>query len=153
MNKFRMKNLQMLVATDVAARGLDVKDISHIINYNLPDDNEVYIHRSGRTGRAGKKGISIVIVNLKEKYKIKKIESMLKKKFFIKSVPTGKQICEKQLLGLVDKMEKIEKARRGLETGNRFGAPVSRERGAPGMRRGHEADGLAACLPVQVVGG
>jgi ATP-dependent RNA helicase DeaD len=108
MNKFRIKNLQMLVATDVAARGLDVKDITHIINYNLPDENEVYIHRSGRTGRAGKKGISIAIVNLKEKNKIRNIELMLKKKFEMKPVPGGKEICEKQMLSLVDKMEKIE---------------------------------------------
>jgi len=108
MHKFRIKNLQMLVATDVAARGLDVKDISHIINYNLPNENLIYTHRSGRTGRAGKKGISIAIVNLKEKHKIKEIESKLQKKFELKSIPSGKEICEKQLLNLVDKMEKIE---------------------------------------------
>jgi len=108
MHKFRIKNLQMLVATDVAARGLDVKDISHIINYNLPNENLIYTHRSGRTGRAGKKGISIAIVNLKEKHKIKEIESKLQKKFELKSIPSGKEICEKQLLNLVDKMEKVE---------------------------------------------
>ena len=108
MHKFRIKNLQMLVATDVAARGLDVKDISHIINYNLPNENLIYTHRSGRTGRAGKKGISIAIVNLREKHKIKEIESKLQKKFELKSIPSGKEICEKQLLNLVDKMEKIE---------------------------------------------
>ena len=108
MHKFRIKNLQMLVATDVAARGLDVKDISHIINYNLPDENIVYTHRSGRTGRAGQKGISIAIVNLKEKYKIKTIEAKLQKKFTLNPVPGGKEICEKQLLHLVDKMQTIE---------------------------------------------
>ncbi len=108
MHKFRIKNLQVLVATDVAARGLDVKDISHIINYNLPDDNDTYTHRSGRTGRAGKKGTSIVIVNLKEKYKIKRIESKLLKKFKIEPVPGGKSICEKQVISLVDKLQKIE---------------------------------------------
>jgi len=108
MHKFRIKNLQMLVATDVAARGLDVKDISHVINYNLPHDNLIYTHRSGRTGRAGKKGISIAIVNLKEKYKLKQIESKLKKKFELKSIPGGKEICEKQVLNFVDKMDKIE---------------------------------------------
>jgi len=108
MNKFRVKNLQMLVATDVAARGLDVKDISHIINYSLPNENLIYTHRSGRTGRAGKKGISIAIVNLKEKHKIKKIESKLQKKFELRAIPSGKEICEKQLLNLVDKMDKIE---------------------------------------------
>ncbi len=108
MHKFRIKNLQMLVATDVAARGLDVKNISHIINYNLPDENNIYTHRSGRTGRAGRKGVSIAIVNLKEKYKIKRIESKLQKKFEVKLVPGGKEICEKQLLMLVDKLQKIE---------------------------------------------
>ncbi|RQW06599.1 DEAD/DEAH box helicase, partial [candidate division KSB1 bacterium] len=108
MHKFRIKHLQMLVATDVAARGLDVKDITHIINYNLPDENEAYIHRSGRTGRAGQEGTSIAIVNLKEKYKIKHIEAKLKKKFTTKTVPSGDEVCEKQLLYLVDKLEKIE---------------------------------------------
>ncbi len=108
MHKFRIKHLQMLVATDVAARGLDVKDITHIINYNLPDENDIYIHRSGRTGRAGQEGISIAIVNLKEKYKIKHIEAKLKKKFTMKIVPSGDEVCEKQVLYLVDKLEKIE---------------------------------------------
>lgn len=108
MHKFRIKNLQMLVATDVAARGLDVKDITHIINYNLPDENDVYTHRSGRTGRAGQRGVSIAIVNLREKHKIRMIESRLKRKFEQKRVPTGTEICEKQLFNLVDKMEKIE---------------------------------------------
>jgi len=108
MYKFRIKHLQMLVATDVAARGIDVKDITHIINYNLPDEDELYIHRSGRTGRAGQTGISIVIVNLREKYKIKKFEAKVQKKFAMKVVPGGKEICEKQILNLVDRMEKIE---------------------------------------------
>ncbi|MFH2001331.1 MAG: DEAD/DEAH box helicase [Planctomycetota bacterium] len=108
MQKFRFKNLQMLVATDVAARGLDVKDLTHIINFNLPDENETYTHRSGRTGRAGRKGTSIAIVNLKEKFKIRNIESTLMKKFDCLPVPGGKEICEKQLLCLVDKMLKIE---------------------------------------------
>jgi ATP-dependent RNA helicase DeaD len=108
MNKFRIKNLQILVATDVAARGLDVKDITHVINYNLPDETEAYTHRSGRTGRAGKKGISIVIVNLKEKYKLKQIETKLRKKMEITTIPKGQDICEKQLLNLVDKMQNIE---------------------------------------------
>ncbi|MBD3306384.1 DEAD/DEAH box helicase [candidate division KSB3 bacterium] len=108
MHKFRIKHLQMLVATDVAARGLDVKDISHIINYNLPDENDAYTHRSGRTGRAGQSGVSIAIVNLREKHKIKQIEAKLKKKFTWKAVPGGEEICEKQLLNLAEKMEKIE---------------------------------------------
>ena len=108
MHKFRIKNLQLLVATDVAARGLDVKDLTHIINYNLPDENAIYTHRSGRTGRAGKKGTSIAIVNLKEKYRIKQLESQLRKTFTQKPIPNGDAICEKQLLSLVDKLETIE---------------------------------------------
>ena len=81
MNRFRTRNLQMLVATDVAARGIDVVDLTHIINYNLPDDIEYYTHRSGRTGRAGKSGISIVIVNIKEVFRIGQIEKQIGKKF------------------------------------------------------------------------
>jgi ATP-dependent RNA helicase DeaD len=108
MQRFRLKNLQMLVATDVAARGLDVEDLTHVINYNLPDDVEIYTHRSGRTGRAGKSGISVSITHMKEKGRIAQIERMIKKKFEHKQVPNGKEICEKQLIGLVDKMEKVE---------------------------------------------
>ncbi len=108
MNKFRIKNLKLLVATDVAARGLDVENLSHIINYNLPEDLEIYTHRSGRTGRAGKKGISIVIANLKEKGKLNSIEKQISKKFTFSQIPSGKVICEKQLLHLIDKMEKVE---------------------------------------------
>ncbi len=108
MQRFRLKNLQMLVATDVAARGLDVEDLTHVINYNLPDDVEVYTHRSGRTGRAGKSGISVSICHMKEKGKIGQIEHIIKKKFEHKQVPNGKEICEKQLFNLVDKMEKVE---------------------------------------------
>lgn len=108
MNRFRHRRLQILVATDVAARGLDVNDLTHVINYNLPDDPEIYIHRSGRTGRAGKKGISISILHLKEKGKLKDVERMLGKTMECKPVPTGKDICEKQLFNLVDKVEKVE---------------------------------------------
>lgn len=108
MQKFRMRNLQMLVATDVAARGLDVEGITHIINYNLPDDGEQYTHRSGRTGRAGKSGVSIAVINLKEKYKIKNIEKTLGKKFKQEQVPSGKEICEKQLYHHIDRMEKVD---------------------------------------------
>ncbi len=97
----------MLVATDVAARGLDVDDLTHIINYNLPDELEIYTHRSGRTGRAGKFGISVVIANLKEKHKIKLIEKQLGKSFEHLSVPLGKEVCEKQLFHLIDRMEKV----------------------------------------------
>jgi len=108
MHKFRVKNLHLLTATDVAARGLDVKDLTHIINYNLPDDTISYIHRSGRTGRAGHHGISIAITNMREKYKISDIEKLLKKKFELKPVPTGNEICEKRLLNIVDRLRKTE---------------------------------------------
>ncbi|MFH1727164.1 MAG: DEAD/DEAH box helicase [Pseudomonadota bacterium] len=108
MNKFRTKTIQMLVATDVAARGLDVDNLTHIINYNLPEDNDVYTHRSGRTGRAGKDGISIVIAHLKEKYKLNQIEKKLDKQFEFKSVPGGKEICSKQLFHFIDKMQKVK---------------------------------------------
>jgi ATP-dependent RNA helicase DeaD len=108
MQRFRLKNLQMLVATDVAARGLDVDDLTHVINYNLPDELEIYTHRSGRTGRAGKSGISISIIHTKERMKIPQMERILKKKFEYKPVPGGKEICEKQLYNLVEKMEKVE---------------------------------------------
>lgn len=108
MNRFRQKHLQMLVATDVAARGIDVNDLSHVINYNLPDDLEVYVHRSGRTGRAGKSGIAISIIHTKEGRKIRDLEKMTRKQFESKPVPGGKEICEKQLFNLVDKVEKIE---------------------------------------------
>ena len=108
MQRFRNKNIQMLVATDVAARGLDVDDLTHVINYNLPDDVEIYTHRSGRTGRAGKSGISISICHTKEKFRLGQIEKMIKQKFEQKMVPSGKEICEKQLFSLIDKMEKVE---------------------------------------------
>ena len=108
MAAFRIKHVKLLVATDVAARGIDVVNLTHIINYNLPDELELYTHRSGRTGRAGRSGTSIVIANLKEKHKLKLIEKQINKKFDIKPVPLGKDICEKQLLHLVDKMEKVE---------------------------------------------
>ena len=107
MKRFREKSLQMLVATDVAARGIDVNDISHIINYNLPEDNEVYTHRSGRTGRAGKSGISIAIVNYREKNKIPQIEKNIRKNFEKLPVPNGAEICKKQLFKLIDRMEKV----------------------------------------------
>ncbi|MCL1821589.1 MAG: DEAD/DEAH box helicase [Prolixibacteraceae bacterium] len=108
MNRFRNRRLQILVATDVAARGLDVNDLTHVINYNLPDDPEVYIHRSGRTGRAGKKGISISILHLREKGKLKMIEKMLGKTIQYNPVPSGHDICERQLFNLIDKVEKVE---------------------------------------------
>ena len=108
MQKFRLNNIQLLVATDVAARGLDVDDLTHVINYGLPDDIESYTHRSGRTGRAGKTGTSIAIVHLKEKHKVKEIEKKINKKFEQGVIPSGKQICEKQLFSFVDKLEKVK---------------------------------------------
>jgi ATP-dependent RNA helicase DeaD len=108
MNRFRIRNLQILVATDVAARGLDVSDLTHIINYNLPDDLEVYVHRSGRTGRAGKNGVSVSIVHTKENGRIKDLERIIRKSFERKMVPGGKEICEKQLFNLIDRLEKTE---------------------------------------------
>ena len=104
MQKFRNKHISLLVATDVAARGLDIDDLSHIINYNLPDEAEIYTHRSGRTGRAGKKGISIIIANLKDKKRISEIERIIKKNIEPKKVFSGKEICERQLFNLIDKM-------------------------------------------------
>ena len=108
MQKFRIRNIQLLVATDVAARGLDVDDLTHVINYGLPDDSESYTHRSGRTGRAGKTGTSIAIIHLKEKRKIKEIEKNIQKKFDQGAIPSGKQICEKQLFHFVNKLEKVK---------------------------------------------
>ena len=108
MQKFRIRNLQLLVATDVAARGLDVDDLTHIINYGLPDDTESYTHRSGRTGRAGKTGTSIAIINLREKGKMREIERIIGKKFEPGTMPTAKQICEKQLLKVIDDLEKVK---------------------------------------------
>jgi ATP-dependent RNA helicase DeaD len=108
MGRFRGKQLQMLVATDVAARGLDVTELTHVINYSLPDDPEVYIHRSGRTGRAGKSGISVTIINLKETGRLKQIERIARKKFERKMVPGGDEICEKQLFHLIDRVQNVE---------------------------------------------
>ncbi len=108
MNKFRLRNLQLLVATDVAARGLDVDNVTHVINYGLPDDTEIYTHRSGRTGRAGKTGTSISIIHVKEKGKVVRIEKIINKKFEKRPIPKGDIICEKQLFNFVDKVEKVK---------------------------------------------
>jgi ATP-dependent RNA helicase DeaD len=108
MGKFRKKTIQILVATDVAARGLDVTELTHVINHKLPDQIENYTHRSGRTGRAGNKGISIVLVNGKEKGKLRSIERIIQKKFVEAKVPSGKEICQNQLMNLIDKVQNIE---------------------------------------------
>ena len=108
MQKFRQHRTQLLVATDVAARGLDVNDLTHVINYGLPDDTENYTHRSGRTGRAGKKGTSISIVHVREKGKIRIIENAIQKKFERGTLPSGKDICQKQLYRVIDDIERVD---------------------------------------------
>ena len=108
MQKFRIRNIQLLVATDVAARGLDVSDLTHVINYNLPDDVEIYTHRSGRTGRANKKGIAVSIIHSKERFKIKDIERMLRKTFIQEQIPNGLEVCKKQLFFMIDRMQNVE---------------------------------------------
>ena len=115
MQKFRIKNLQLLVATDVAARGLDVDDLTHVINYSLPDDTEVYTHRSGRTGRAGKTGISISLVHLRERHSLQQIERMVKKPFKAIPIPTGTEICGKQLFHWLNKLETVTTEHQEIE--------------------------------------
>ncbi|XCI75346.1 MAG: DEAD/DEAH box helicase [Flavobacteriales bacterium] len=107
MNRFRKRCLQFLVATDVAARGIDVSDITHVINYNLPNENETYVHRSGRTGRAGNQGVSICVIHSKETRRLRELEQKIGKKFERLMVPTGREICEKQLFHRIDKIEKV----------------------------------------------
>ncbi len=108
MKKFRDRVIRLLVATDVAARGLDVDDLTHVINYGLPEDTAVYTHRSGRTGRAGKTGVSVAIIHSREKGRLKEIERIIGKKFERKEVPTPRHIIEKQLYNLADRIEKVE---------------------------------------------
>ena len=108
MAKFRHHHIQLLVATDVAARGLDVENLTHVINYGLPDDIESYTHRSGRTGRAGKRGTSISIIHVKEKSKVKAIEKQIGKSFVAGVLPEGEEICKKQLMKVLDDIEKVE---------------------------------------------
>ena len=108
MQKFRQHTVQLLVATDVAARGLDVDDLTHVINYGLPDDIENYTHRSGRTGRAGKKGTSISIVHTKEKFKIRNIEKVIGKEFVEADIPQAEEICKKQLYKVMDQIVKTD---------------------------------------------
>jgi len=108
MKKFRDRVLTLLVATDVAARGLDVDDLTHVINYGLPDDTAVYTHRSGRTGRAGKTGVSVAIIHSREKGRLREIERIIGKKFERCEVPTPQHIIEKQLYNLADRLERVE---------------------------------------------
>ena len=115
MGRFRKRQIQLLVATDVAARGLDVVDLTHVINYNLPDDDGIYIHRSGRTGRAGKKGISIAIVHGRETRKINEIENKYGISFAKNLVPNGEEICQKRLFALIDKIETVNVNEKQIE--------------------------------------
>ena len=108
MDKFRAKSIQLLVATDVAARGLDVTELTHVINYNLPDELSSYTHRSGRTGRAGKEGVSVLIINMREKGMARRIDQIIGKSFNYRDVPSGKEICEAQLFSLVKRMKSVE---------------------------------------------
>ncbi|GAA4929229.1 DEAD/DEAH box helicase [Mucilaginibacter defluvii] len=108
MKRYRERSLQLLIATDVAARGIDVNDVTHVINYSLPDEIENYTHRSGRTARAGKTGVSIAIIHGKELGKIRQIERVIGKKFVKAEIPTGFDVCEKQLFALVHKVHNVE---------------------------------------------
>jgi len=116
MGRFRDRSLQMLIATDVAARGIDVSNITHIINYELPDEIENYTHRSGRTARAGKSGVSISIINQKEIYKIRQLEKQLNKKFTFGRVPDGFAVCEKQLFHLIGRVHTVEVNEKAIES-------------------------------------
>lgn len=115
MKRYREKNLQLLVATDVAARGIDVNNVTHVINYNLPDDIENYTHRSGRTARAGRSGISIVIINMKEIGRVKQIERQINKKFVHARVPDGVEVCEGQLFHLINKIHDVDVNEKEIE--------------------------------------
>jgi ATP-dependent RNA helicase DeaD len=108
MQKFRQHLTQLLVATDVAARGLDVNDLTHVINYSMPDDTESYTHRSGRTGRAGKKGTSIAIIHSRERHKVRDVEKIIGKTFVAGRIPTAEEICTKQLFRAIDEIEKTD---------------------------------------------
>lgn len=116
MGRFRQKNLQIIVATDVAARGIDVQAITHIINYELPDDTEVYTHRSGRTGRAGMSGICISIITPRDSYRIKQIEKMVNVHIHKLDIPSGKDVCRKQFFHFIDKLLKADISHGEYET-------------------------------------
>lgn len=116
MSRFRLRNIQLLVATDVAARGLDVNNLTHVINYELPDELEQYVHRSGRTGRADKQGISIAIINFRQKKRIKSLEQILKKSFQQAKIPTAKDVCKKQLFNLINRVENVDTSYDEIDT-------------------------------------
>jgi ATP-dependent RNA helicase DeaD len=115
MKKFRSRQLEILVATDVAARGIDVNELTHVINFNLPDEAESYTHRSGRTGRAGKEGISLIITTGREENKVRTIERIMNKKFNRALVPSGQEVCESQLVGLLDKVKNVDMNNQAME--------------------------------------
>jgi ATP-dependent RNA helicase DeaD len=114
MGRYRQRSLQLLVATDVAARGIDVNDITHVIHYNLPDESENYTHRSGRTARAGKSGVSIALINVREQGKIHMIEKKINRKFHLGKIPSAVDVCEQQLLSLVKKIRSVEVDEKGI---------------------------------------
>jgi ATP-dependent RNA helicase DeaD len=114
MGRYRSRTLQMLVATDVAARGIDVNDVTHVIHYNLPDEAENYTHRSGRTARAGKSGISVALVNTRELDKIRQIEKKINRKFHLSKIPTAVDVCEQQLMKLMKKIHSVEVNEKGI---------------------------------------
>mgnify|MGYP002624781025 CR=1 FL=1 len=116
MRMFRQHAIQLLVATDVAARGLDVNSLTHVINYNLPDDIEVYTHRSGRTGRINKRGISVSIIHSREKHRIRTIERMLKRQFTQEPIPSGMDVCRKQLFHLINRMQHVDVDNEQIDT-------------------------------------
>ena len=116
MGRFRSKSIQLLVATDVAARGIDVEGITHVINFELPDDMEVYTHRSGRTARAGKSGISITICHSREAYKIRSLEKMINAQFHRLDIPSGKDVCRKQFFHFMDKLMQTDISNGEYET-------------------------------------
>ena len=116
MGRFRQKKLQLLIATDVAARGIDVDGITHVINFELPDDMEVYTHRSGRTARAGKTGICISIVHTRESFKIKQLERMVNAQFHKMDAPSGKDVCRKQFFHFMDKLMQADVTHGDYET-------------------------------------
>jgi ATP-dependent RNA helicase DeaD len=115
MNRFRTKELQLLVATDVAARGLDVDNLTHVINYNLPDDLEVYIHRSGRTGRAGNSGIAVSIIHTREMGRVRALEKMSGKQFIKQDVPKGAEVCGVRMMDMVEKLRATEVNEKQIE--------------------------------------
>ena len=116
MKRAKNGSIELIVATDVAARGIDLENLTHVVNLGLPASPETYVHRIGRTGRAGKTGTSIAIINLREKGKMREIERIIKKKFDIGTLPTGKEICEQQLIKLIDDIEKVKVDEEEIET-------------------------------------